>query len=379
MTDLNQQQLEAEEYYKKQIKNNRIDELIKTKTCLNNIFGKENNQIELKVSTTNYDREMFTGYSSYLNFLEKKKSCTNYEIMIYFPKIEIKNYRKKSHIILDLYVKFSLGYNLTLSSGLQGIRTTFTEEEVKYSYSHSHLPGTCFSDFSRFCLGIGPIAQIQNVLYNGYSDIDMEIYLLSINQYVRYESIEGTPYRQFEGIGINKVENIYIPPHVVRGLFKIIKPFIKENYKYLTISIDSLKVNITSSDEFEKKLINFLDRRIEYPIIEDAVTLDYLRSSYKVIKLSNGEYGLYKKASFTDTAPEGFIEFKKNKRNYKIILNEQEENSENYYPHPSITKSICRTFGEIITKNIIKQQRAKRADKARNKSKITESNFLVVS
>ena len=125
-------------------------------------------------------------------------------IHLYFDEITIKNSRNKSHIIKDLFVKISFYKNsmdqYELMSGLSGYRTFITQNEANIGYCHSHL-----SSGGNFCLGSGPLDKFMSkhayslLLKKEYIDTFDEM-LLMIFQYVRWESLEGTPYKKLENI-----------------------------------------------------------------------------------------------------------------------------------------------------------------------------------
>jgi len=139
-------------------------------------------------------------------FIEYNKTLGIFNIHLYFNEIVIKNSYNSQHNIKDLFVviKFSLNRgSYELSSDLTGYRTFLTKNEAAVSYLHSHL-----SSCGNFCLGHGPLDKFMEkhgcslILSNDNIDLFDEM-LLMINQYVRWESIEGIPHRYMSSVVLN--------------------------------------------------------------------------------------------------------------------------------------------------------------------------------
>jgi hypothetical protein len=143
------------------------------------------------------------------------KDTFSLDTIIKFEDITIINSMDDEHNIKDLFVNLKYYYGSVFT--LEGTRTTFTREEVESGYTHSHLPGGAFSGYSQFCLGATPVSssivrlnnliRMHNVLivkgegntdtYNGVcKELEEQFSFLfySLGNYVRWESLEGTPY-----------------------------------------------------------------------------------------------------------------------------------------------------------------------------------------
>jgi len=154
-------------------------------------------------------------------------------VLIHFPQITISNSYKKSHIIKDLYVKYVFLEDGSLLDGPLYARSTFSSAEFLSNYEHSHvslnprdhimLNGTSTGiqnasiRFSGVCLGSGPINNtISNLRhmfdYEGVRiDFKSSIYKINLltlcietDRNVRWESVEGGPYRRFANIAFNQ-------------------------------------------------------------------------------------------------------------------------------------------------------------------------------
>lgn len=126
---------------------------------------------------------------------------------IHFPEITISNSNDHTHDIKDLFVSFEifLNSNGVIPGELQGFRTTFTIAEWESRYAHSHLNSLprIQSGFIRrfFCLGDGTsmVVSRENLML-GYSENRFNMYLFNIDSFVRWESLEGVPYKQLSRI-----------------------------------------------------------------------------------------------------------------------------------------------------------------------------------
>lgn len=122
--------------------------------------------------------------------------------LIHYPELIITNNKEESHKIFDLYVRLAVDDKGSLSP-FSMIRTSFTEEELKEDYSHSHLPGIN-SFFRNPCLGSGPIAGTLASLAVEYDYYLFELFIRELDNYVHHESLEGFPYRYMSSITIRE-------------------------------------------------------------------------------------------------------------------------------------------------------------------------------
>jgi hypothetical protein len=167
-------------------------------------------------------------------------------IHLYFDEITIKNSNKQSHVIKDLFVKIIFDFiddNYVLRNELHGYRTFITQNEANASYCHSHL-----SINGKFCLGSGPLRKFMDsysyslCLTKKYID-EFDEMLLMIFHYVRWESLEGTPYRYLHNIvnrsssnsKYQKISNEFIGENINTEIISTLsKEFIKQLFDYST-------------------------------------------------------------------------------------------------------------------------------------------------
>lgn len=125
---------------------------------------------------------------------EENPSC----IMIWFPEVEITNSREERCTIRDLYVKLSIEEHARLQD-FQMTVATFTKAQWMSDYGHSHLPGII--QFIQPCLGRGPIGSTMHTLKTeDFDETSWEILCSQIEDFVKWESIEGGPYRYIKDI-----------------------------------------------------------------------------------------------------------------------------------------------------------------------------------
>lgn len=132
------------------------------------------------------------------------------EFMVYYPEIIITNSTQESHVITDLYVKFSFNYFGKLSESFKINRGSYSEQEWYSNYKHSHTNGSFPDDIYYFnapCLGGGPIvsniAVLRNTTLENFSELEIVQFLILMDDFLKWESLEGVPYKYIRNIGNN--------------------------------------------------------------------------------------------------------------------------------------------------------------------------------
>lgn len=116
---------------------------------------------------------------------------------IHYPILKITNSNQLSHIIKDAWVV--VDYNFEINY----IRSSVTFEEVLSCYSHSHV-SNLVPFFSTMCLGHGDFRNLTQILSAAIlndepiSEDDVEGYMYLLDNYLHWESLEGTPYKKME-------------------------------------------------------------------------------------------------------------------------------------------------------------------------------------
>lgn len=251
---------------------------------------------------------------------------------IYFPEITIINSNNNSHEIKDLYIYFQF-ITKTLkfyNSFFQGFRTTVTQSELSTDYGHSHLGGL---NGSSFCMGEGPIKLIIIDLYREYNSQLFEAFLLNLDEYLKWESLEGTPHRYLE-----KLNNL----DVIKDLqtsnnFSKSQEFLNQLEEfYLKISEDGVRLLEPDFNDIEIRLSQWF---IENNYREFLVRKDIDTNRY------------YQDRSI-DTSRDFTIPINhfKEKLLVKNILKDKKETKLPYYANPNYTNYICGRIKQEINK-----------------------------
>lgn len=154
--------------------------------------------------------------------LIRDKIILKAEFVIHFPKIVISNSDEMKHVIHDLYIKLEStssydGSGITFDD-FKGKRMTVTDEEVLSKYQHSHQPSRPYAEIKKvreankcssygqtgdanavftyrsFCKGSSEINQIISMLSGKYDSNIFKMFLLQLDLYIQWESIEGRPH-----------------------------------------------------------------------------------------------------------------------------------------------------------------------------------------
>jgi hypothetical protein len=127
-------------------------------------------------------------------------------ILIYFPEINITNNKNNKHTIKDLYIRVNISPNSDDDDGesnesdallyisINGARTTISIEEYFSYYIHSHLPGQRHVDFAGFCTGSSDFAMLMEDMRYTPTKENWEMFFLSLERYLAWESLEGGPF-----------------------------------------------------------------------------------------------------------------------------------------------------------------------------------------
>lgn len=239
----------------------------------------------------------------------------NNTLYIHFPEVEITNSQNASTTIYNLFVEIPLNVNSNnvsfRDSSIYGFRTSYNYEQLNSNYIHSHLSslGPDFKYPNSFCLGSGPIHASIITMKNEPNEEEFMFFLMQLNEFIKWESLEGVPYRYIRNIGFSGnaripliLYNFSILTIINHPIFKpdicvnnnsiqIIKNlkfskqfkeiltelypnndrvfFVLQNGKYESISADvsNIKNRLnTRVSEFNSNNSSFIFRQTEYPI-----------------------------------------------------------------------------------------------------------------
>lgn len=188
----------------------------------------ENFRLIIKKTAEIYDNNWDIDFLVQISMENRKKKITIAikGIIVHFPDILISNSRKKEHLLKDLFIK------LTLQAAVSGIRvhkisgarTTFSRAELLKNYSHSHLHSInvrekieifnrepsreAFPFFDSFCLGSGHINDFLAEYNSSFKETHFEQVLIQLMRVASWESLEGTPYINFENMSSRSHQNV---------------------------------------------------------------------------------------------------------------------------------------------------------------------------
>lgn len=136
-------------------------------------------------------------------------------IVIHFPSVTLTNSKRDTFDLKDMFIRIPLDpkENNLIIETLQGTRSTLSVAEYETAYLHSHLirlndnvtvnghvvknrPCT----YSEFCTGIGDINILKAMLNNKFDPDFFNSYLLLLQNFLEWESIEGTPYMRINSV-----------------------------------------------------------------------------------------------------------------------------------------------------------------------------------
>ena len=251
---------------------------------LNGVYGEERYEIEdISYSLTRWtDSDLQT-------VIEENKNIIISKITLYYPRILISNSVGTTHTIKDLFFSFNLCFlverGTIMMKDVHIRRTTFSDDEYLeehdrfYIFSHCQLEQRPWNDgATSVCFGASsanPI--IQKFRASNGKITDLEMLFHSINLYLEWESIEGTPYFSIRNLGnmrrryelyhlsqmfLNRTANT-----VITILMNKMKDYPLEELSDFSLTIDDADCEITSST------IHFFNFNINKEVNEIMVQL----------------------------------------------------------------------------------------------------------
>lgn len=127
-------------------------------------------------------------------------------IYVWWPKVTVTNEYDKSIVIQDLYAQIKVSIEGKIPYEFHGFmlnRSTYSEEQFRSNYMHSHvadIPKRNFREFKRPCLGTGPIMNTISTLHTTNDEVAWMLFCQELAMYVTVESIHGRPYHRLEEV-----------------------------------------------------------------------------------------------------------------------------------------------------------------------------------
>lgn len=169
--------------------------------------------------------------------------ATKLEIKILYPKLTIRNSKGMSRELLNMVVVLGLEScsDKWLIQEFSGARLTLTMGEYLAGYVHSHLPRIAIFENEkalksyRFCTGNGHIT-VSQLEYGSHNSLEnFEAFVLMIQPYLEWESLEGGPYIYMDNTLLTKKIdpdtlsiNAYASAH---ALFQLIWDLISSRFR----------------------------------------------------------------------------------------------------------------------------------------------------
>lgn len=290
------------------------------------------------------------GINSQLEFyLFNRLEITRVYIIIHFPEITISNSSDEQLTIKNLYVRvpieldYSEEQNIIFST-IQGTRSTMSPAEVFSVYQHSHLQGVDVKygydmDFQDFCTGSADINIITAELNSGY-DVDiLESLLYQIDTLIRWESLEGTPYRYIRNVSSKdyRISDCSDTTTIEssRLFMSNLRSFSSDFSLNLQWRFQDGKYAIVDNEQFEECFRLLLHR------LMTDITIFYYKDE-------RGEY--YKSSRISDSLfrdSNNWIPFRRNKIRFKVEGEYRPPNG-NKYIHPKIKNHVKQLLEQHV-------------------------------
>jgi len=196
------------------------------------------------------------------------------EFVIHFPEITITNRDDESHLIRDMYIRLEPCYSTTGMSfdNFKGKRMSATRREVISRYQHSHQSSRNYvwdessTDtqfwYRGFCLGSSEIIQVLSMVGSMFTKDRFKLFLLQLEEYLIYESIEGNPYKRINNtIGGGAPQKV--SESSCKSYYKTLLLFRSEgrHTKEIDFKLEGNKVVVKDNDKLEDFLKMYIERR----------------------------------------------------------------------------------------------------------------------
>lgn len=159
------------------------------------------------VSLNDFDKSYETLGDGILARLKEHFGDLRPAIYVWWPRVVVSNEYNQSIAIQDLYAKIEVTIGGLIPFEYIGFklnRATYSEDQFRSNYMHSHIgkiPKHDFREFMSPCLGRGPI---RNTILSLKMEFDEALWMLfcqELGMYVTVESIKGGPWHRLEGVG----------------------------------------------------------------------------------------------------------------------------------------------------------------------------------
>ena len=283
------------------------------------------------------------------------------EFVIWFPVVNITNSKSERHTIRDLYIRLNPSYaahgNEFTFIDFDGKRMAATKEEIYSSYQHSHLPPRNYLvadegdedrsgfEFRRFCLGDSEINQVLAMLRSRYNEGTFKLLLLQLEEYVNWESIEGTPHIFMANVLGNNILYTIGVNNIVNYSQELIRDRRNRTDKHLDFCLVGNKIKIIQNEKLEDFLRLFEDHNAyDINIIaRKSATGEY----YAYRFFSEGEITTNHLSTYQERKKVEFI-FRKERVRFNIVVEENQQEDRTFYLHKQIKEHVTETIEHEI-------------------------------
>lgn len=163
-------------------------------------------------------------------------------LTVHFPEVVMENSAGDRHTLKDLWVQFAANcrYRGTykLEGYLRGRRSTLSLKEFHSSFPHSHLSSSGIYQWESFCLGSSVFQNIMENLKLTPTEEMWEMMLLSLTNYVSWESLEGGPYSffrniRYDGTRVGRITTRHVhEAEYIQELYRLIRHLPREVWDF---------------------------------------------------------------------------------------------------------------------------------------------------
>jgi len=254
-------------------------------------------------------------------------SYKSYKLIIYHGDIEISNSENEKHPIKELYSSFKIEHDeynrRTWTTDFRMFRGKYSAFELlnEGGYLHSHC--STYSSHIRdgevkidnnfiyshdVCLGSSELGTLLGTRHNSISAIDLTTIFMYIDTFVRWESLEGGPYRKLNDMygstfGVRVSTDITNTDSMIRHLIHSGKLDIHMRDNKINSNIDSIiriltESNILKNNRSKKNHIYDLSKKKKYMELENSSLLSQVFFNGKYVniiceKMEENEYDQY--------------------------------------------------------------------------------------
>jgi len=172
----------------------------------------------------------------YPNAYDIQETDMGVYIYIKWEEFTISNSGNDTHVIRDFFIRIRCNESYRVQ-GLDGARATISLKEIQSLYMHSHCASTRAGEFQKMCTGNTILTDLMVMLSSSEFCMELfEMFLVQLDLYVRWESLEGGPYKRISNINYTSTSDLTLNNINSRALFQspigkevlnIIAPFIK--------------------------------------------------------------------------------------------------------------------------------------------------------